>query len=494
MAETQDFLYFVLNGKPIQVQGDRAFQSLADFVRRETGHTGTKIACGQGACGACTVLLGRPTEAGFHYAPVNSCLQRVFQAHGCHVVTVEGVHGPNPGRDPELTPIQQAMFEHHGAQCGFCTPGIVMSLTAHGECEANPLDRCGTQKVLCGNLCRCTGYAPILEAAENIDWSRHHKLAELYPKAPLAAQLQAHTTRSALLEMPALGGRGRHLAFVPETLEAALAWRAEHPESNVISGGTEFGEVREPVEAPLHWISLGRVRELQRIGAEGDCVFLGANANWTAVQAAIGEHIPEFAALLERWGSPQLRNAGTVGGSIMRASAISDAIPCFLACEAEVELQSAARSRRLPLDNFLGADGPTLLPGELLVRVWVPMPKLSGACLQLHKISRRAAFDRSVVNAAFWWQPGGHIRLAFGGAGERVLRLRATEAYLSSLGASELGVTGTWRRAAEIAQTEIDPPTDGSSGSIYRRHLVSNLLLKWGQETFSKPEVAACQP
>lgn len=456
---TQDFVFFFLNGRPVRVQGESAFGSLAEYLRRECGLTGTKIACAQGACGACTVLVGRSAGDKLSYLPVNSCLQRVFQLHGAHVVTVEGLH-PEGERDPELNPIQQAMWECHGAQCGFCTPGFVMSMTAWGE---NP-DRPDAKTSLCGNLCRCTGYAAILEAASSVDWERHRRVEELYPSGALLEEIWALGTTEVVF--------GGHEVFAPGTLAEAVEWRSANPDARVISGGTEFGTMEAVSNRPSKWLSLGGVAELKAISVTGDSVIIGAGANWASVQDAVRGALPEFAELLDRWGSPQLRSAGTVGGSIVNASAVSDVLPLLLVCEAELEVHGPQGERRIPVE------GKTELgSGEMLVRVRVPLPAAAGAKLRLKKISRRNGFDRAVVNAAFWWKPG-EIRIAFGGAGDRVLRLTGTEKEFLG-GASP-------ERAAEVAQSEISPKTDGTAGAAYRRQLVTNLLTQWAREALGE--------
>ena len=476
----RDYVSFFLNGSPVQARGRDALGLLAPWLRGERGLTGTKIACGHGACGSCSVLVGRPNREGsFDYQPVNSCLFPVFAAQGAHVVTVEGVNGAahvGGGDDGVLSPIQGAMVECHGAQCGFCTPGMVITLTANAQ--RGPLQsRDAAQSALEGNLCRCTGYAPILDAALSIETEAVASLNTLYPPAtlalPQAEAIEIHVAADAL--------QSEQTLFAPQTLAEALAWKASHLGAIVVAGATEVGLAMSVQNwAPREILSLNQVAELEEVSVEDGALMLGARANWTQVRAFVRNVVPELAGLLNRWGSPQLRNAGTVAGNVMRAASNSDSLPFLLVCEAELEMVNRAGARRLKVRDYL-ADKSAVASDELLRRVAVPLPG-KAQTLKLYKVTERRAFARSVVSMALLLtvRDGAveEIKIAMGGAAPDAMRLLRTENFLRGQPLR----AETWRQAARIAQSEVSPVSDAAASREYRHQLVGNLLRKFGRE------------
>jgi xanthine dehydrogenase small subunit len=483
----RDHLFFFLNGQKTPVSGRDALGMLAPFLRGNRGLTGTKIACAHGACGSCSVLLGRPdeNENGFDYQPVNACILPVFACDGAHIVSVEGLNGPDRvgGEDTGvLSPVQRALVECHGAQCGFCTPGMVITLSAfHEQSRPLPATREDVQAALEGNLCRCTGYTPIIDAGLSVETADLRPLNELYPPAPLLDGLKTRASDPVEITVAEDELEGEQKLFAPRTPDEAVRWKAAHPGALVIAGATEIG-VAMSVKgfAPREILSLSRVEGLDEVSVDEGTLILGARASWTKVREHAQDVLPEFADLLSRWGSPQLRNAGTIAGSIVRASAISDSLPFLLVCEAELELVGESGSRRLSVAQFLD-EGAALLPDELLVRVRVPLPD-SGQTLRLFKVSKRRAFDRSLVSAAFLLTKREgrieDIRIAFGGVAPLVLRLTHLEEWLRD---KPLGAA-TWREAGAIAQEEIAPASDAGASREYRTQLVSNLLRKFGAQ------------
>ncbi|RYX83547.1 hypothetical protein EON83_14200 [bacterium] len=480
----RDHIFFFLNGQKIQATGRAVFGMLAPFLRRERGLTGTKIACAHGACGSCSVLLGRSSQSGFNYQPINSCILPLFACDGAHIITVEGLNGPDSvgGQDDGvLSPIQSAMVECHGAQCGFCTPGIVVTLTAFHE------NRSGFTKeeltsALEGNLCRCTGYSPIIEAGLSVESVKLLPLSQHYPSDPLSVALGAGTSEAVEIGVPEDELEGEQHLFIGRKGEEVLRWKAAHPEAIVVAGGTEVG-VAMSVKglAPREILSLAHLNGWDEVVVEGGELVLGALATWAQVAEKAGDFVPEFGAFLARWGSPQLRNAGTVAGNIIRAAPISDSLPFLLACEAELEfLSESLGARRVKVADFLDSS-PRLLPDELLRRVFVPLPTEEQQ-LRLFKVSKRRAFDRSIVSAAFLLTVReGHIKeinIAFGGVAPLALRLPNTEAFLKGKALE----AATWREAGSVAQSEISPYSDAAASGEYRARLVANLLRKFGAE------------
>lgn len=476
---------FFLNGQPTRVSGRAALGMLAPFLRREKGLVGTKTACSEGACGSCSVLLGKPNGATFHYDSVNACLLPVWNCDGCHVVTVEGLNGPDlvSGQDTgKLSPVQNALVQCHGTQCGFCTPGIAVTLTAFHENGAE-ICRENVQSALEGNLCRCTGYSPIIEAGMSVDRANLRTLEQIYPAQPMREVLDEKTSANVEIYVAPDEIEAAQRLFVPRSLAAALRWKTRYPGAIVVAGATEVGVAMNLKGfAPPEILSLARVEGLDEVSIENGVLILGARATWAQVaeNPKVRENVPELATLLARWASPQLRNVGTVAGNIVRASPISDSLPFLLVCEAEIELESLAGARRVAIAEFLEG-GPNLRPDELLKHVFVPLPSPE-TTLRLFKVAKRRAFDRSIASAAFLLKKRGEtiesIAIAFGGVAPQALRLKQTEDFLRE----KPLCAATWRQASQIAQDEISPLSDSAASAEYRRQLVTNLLRKFGGE------------
>ena len=466
----RDYILFYLNGRRFQVGGRDAFGRVADFLRGGPRLVGTKISCAEGACGACAVLKGRSSGGRLSYRAINSCIHFLYQLDCSHVVTVEGV-----SQDGTLSAVQDALLAAQGAQCGFCTPGMVVALTAAQEQGVAPDD---LPEALSDNLCRCTGYLSILEAGRSVDRDAYRPLAELYPDTAMAADFAAH--RDVPVEIQA----GAGTLYVPATLPGAARLKDAHPEVLVVSGATELG-VPPAAEAgaATALLSLGNVRELSEVRHDGDTLVLGAGATWTQVEEAARTVLPELSAYLRRFAAPQLRNVGTVAGSIVQGSPIADSLPPLLVLEAQVDLVDAAGERTVPVKDFTrddGAGGVTrvLRPGELVRRVRLPLRR-AGQALRLFKVSGRRGFDRSIVSAAFLLDAeadrGRAVRIALGGVGPRVMRLPRTERFLAGRPLDEPSL----RAAGAVLRAEIAPVTDGRASAEYRGLLAENLLLKF---------------
>ncbi len=484
----RDHLYLYLNGEPIELAGECARWTLSDYLRIEQRLTGTKVVCAEGDCGACTVLVGRPSResAGrLEYRSIDSCITFLHQLDGVHVVTVEGVLGPEPGDGLPLSPVQEAMVEHFGSQCGFCTPGFVMSLTelaSRGELGERELRR-----GLTGNLCRCTGYVQILEAGRSLAASPDMaRWAEAYPEAEIASDLASKAGAGARLETE------QGTVFLPATVEAALDLLATRPHLRVVAGATDLGVQHNKG----HWSSgdllvLGpRLQELRTIEWEDTHLRIGACATWSEVQPAVADVFPELARILDLFGAPQIRHAGTVGGNLVNASPIADSVPFFLATDSEIELRSARGARRVPAADFhLAYKETALQPGELVAAVWVPRPSPRDL-LRLVKVSRRRDLDISTFTAAARLRLQGDVieeaRVVLGGVGPTVKRLPQTEAALVSATVSE----ELFRRAGRLARDEIEPISDVRGSADYRRQLAENALARLGLELAAPDEAA----
>ncbi len=485
---------FQANQRLCQVGGADVFLTVSEFVRERLRWTGTKMACEEGDCGSCTVLVGQPSGKGLTYHPVNSCIRFVYQLDGCHLVTIEGLA---PAGCP--TPVQQALIDGHGSQCGFCTPGFVMAMTAAGMRPAGT--SAGTPLnwpvELAGNLCRCTGYVSILEAARRCE--RLGPGAPTWPPPAPEFQQRCTTLRRTAFDICGTHHGRQRRVVSPVTLDEALQLRAMLPESQLIAGGTDLGVLwtKRRKAAPV-WIDLRRVAELQRISltpagtgstsaGTAEALQVGALVTWDELLRHCETHLPEFARLLTRFGGPQIRAVGTVGGNLANASAIADAFPFLSVLDTTLQLASVRGQRTLGLAEFLKANHQTALDrDELLVGVTIPRPAPQDR-LRLYKVSRRRDLDISTITAAIRIaDEGGRITraaIAVGGAGPTVRRLAQVEAWLLGRPFDE----ETFRQAGELAAREVTPWSDVRGSADYRRQLVGGLVRRFFHEREAIP-------
>lgn len=463
----RDYVLLYVNGRRYALRGDGAFASLSDFLRDELRLTGTKVVCAEGDCGACTVLVGRPEGDGLRYDTVDGCIQFLYQLDGTHVVTVEGL-----GVGPSLHPVQQALVDHHGSQCGFCTPGFVVALA--GLLERQPeVDGDGLRTALTGNLCRCTGYLPILEAGRSLGLTTPVPMADRYPSATMAADLRAHADSPVLIE-------SRRTFFAPRHLEEALEFKARHPEAAIVSGGTELGVLRNKkgIDPPA-LLTLTRVPGLGDITCADDTVTLGANVTWTQVEVFARRALPELHRIIVRFGSPQIRNVATLVGNVAHGSPIADSLPFLFVMEAELELLRRGGSRRVNVNRFYrGYKVKDLAPDEIIARVVIPLPAADDG-LHLYKVSRRNDLDIATFGAGVRIRRAGDViaraYLAYAGVAPTVVRLPATEAFLQGKRFAE----ETFREAGRLARTEVRPISDVRGSSDFRLLLAENILVKY---------------
>ena len=464
----RDHVLFYLNGRRLHVRGEAAFAPLSEFLRGDRHLVGTKVVCAEGDCGACTVLVGRPAGDALRYLTVDACIYFVCQLDGKHVVTVEGL-----AEEGRLTAVQEALIAHHGSQCGLCTPGIVLALT--GLFEERP--RPGTDDLrlgLTGNLCRCTGYLQILEAARSVDAARLTPLAGRYPSRAIADDLREQTRPPVLLR------HGRRTFFAPRSLEEALAFKARHPDAVIVAGSTELGVLRNKKGwDPPALLSLADVPGLAEIEAAGDTLSIGANVTWAEVERFAKDALPEFYPIVVRFGSPQIRNVATLVGNVANGSPIADALPLLYVTGAEVGLTSHRGTRRVPIDAFYrGYKVKDLAPDEIITRVRFPVPAPE-ELLRLYKVSKRHDLDIATFGAGIRVKrAGGLIErawVAYSGVAPTVIRLPRVEAFLEGRPFAE----ATFAEAGRLARTEIQPISDVRGSSDFRWQLAENLLLKF---------------
>jgi xanthine dehydrogenase small subunit len=443
--------------------------TLLDWLREEAGAKGVKEGCAEGDCGACTVVLSRPKAGGgIDYRPVNACVMLLGQVDGAELITVEDL-----AEGKTLHPVQQAMVDWHGSQCGFCTPGIVMSLFAlYHSGQAATRETINDQ--LAGNLCRCTGYRPIVDAAfEACTGAAEDRFAR--DASAREAALAALNDDKDLF----VGDEQRFFA-APASEASLAALYLRHPDAVLVGGATDVGLwVTKALRDLKKIIWLGRVAGLDRIEESADAVDFYATVPLDKAHAPLVAIHPDLDEIMRRFGSAQVRAAGTIGGNVANGSPIGDSPPALIALGATVELRQGEAFRELPLENFFIAYGKQdRKPGEYVRRVHVP--KLKGNHhYRAYKVSKRFDEDISAVMAAFRLTLEGRriaeARLAYGGMAATPKRASFAEGAL--IGAS-LDDRASWSAAIEAIGADFTPLTDMRATAAYRSKVAANLLLK----------------
>lgn len=464
---------FFLNGLRHEVTGAQAFKTLAEYFRYTRGLTGTKVVCAEGDCGACTILK---SADGLSFEAVNSCIALVAQMDGAHLVTIEGLK-----KDDELAPAQKAMMKCHGSQCGYCTPGFVMAMTWMLE-KRECVDEQTAKNHLTGNLCRCTGYQPIIEAAMEIGAQKlpaNETYAARYLTRENVRTLRSAAKGSVEIKHHSLTA-GDLTFFAPATLSELLKYRKKHPKSVLIGAATDLGVLYNKGKAtPTHLVSLHLIPELYKITATKSKVHFGARVTLANVRRTLEKSAPALGNILDLFASPQIKNAATLIGNIATASPIGDTAPFLLALGATLEIATPGRSakRKISLgDFFLGYRKTALKSGEVITGIGFDLPK-KGEFFRFYKTSQRKDLDIACVNAAIWIKLGKKqvitdSRIALGGVAAIPLRLRKTERLVKG----EFASSALWDQAVECLQREITPLTDLRGTSAYRRVLAENIF------------------
>ena len=457
-------------GRPIRFLLDGEVRELADidptltvlnWLRYDSRRTGTKEGCAEGDCGACTVVLGELEGGKVRFRAVNACILFAPMLDGRALFTVESLK-----RDGGLHPVQQAMVDHHGSQCGFCTPGFVMSLYAHQR-EGAATDSQSLKDALAGNLCRCTGYGPILAAGQAMGPDPDDA------EALLAALKAIHPVEA----LEAVHKGRRFLA--PRTLNAFAAAVEANPDATILAGGTDVGLwVTKQHRALPTVISINDVAELCEIEDVGDALRIGAAVRYSDARDALVESHNEFGELLRRLGGLQVRNLGTVCGNIANGSPIGDMPPALIAAGATLVLRRGRATRTLPLEDYFLAYGKQdRAPGEFVEAVVTP--KIAkDRIFRIYKLSKRFDQDISAVCAEISiGVKDGRVtdaRIAFGGMAATPKRANACEAALTGKPWTETTV----RAAAEALAQDFQPVDDMRASAAYRLQAAKNLVLK----------------
>lgn len=464
-----DGIRFLLDGRLVCVENLPRTMTVLEYLREVAHRTGTKEGCAEGDCGACTVVLGELDRRGgrVEYRAVNSCIRFLPTIDGHELVTVESLSAPEEG----LHPVQQAMVDHHASQCGFCTPGFVMSLFALYLQEPAPT-REQVMDALSGNLCRCTGYRPILDAGVHMG---------SYP-APARWDRSACTDASHCDSLRAIR-RERSLRlpgfFAPLNVDELAAELEKEPRSLVLAGGTDVGLwVTKQLRELPPIIYVGAVAELKQIRRDATTIEIGAAVSLTDAWRELVTSYPTLAEMAQRFGSPPVRNSGTLCGNLANGSPIGDSLPVLIALDAELVLRRGTRIRRVPLEKFyLGYQRTALEPGEFVTAVRVPT-QVAG-WVTAYKLSKRFDQDISALSVAFVVRvEGGRVasaRIACGGMAAVAMRAAAAERALIGAAWTELTIEVAVEKLAE----DFKPLTDMRASSAYRLQSAGNLLRRF---------------
>ena len=467
---------FLLNGTPVRVEGDTPTRTLLDWLREARGLSGTKEGCNEGDCGACTVMVTDATGS----RALNACILFLPQLHGKAVRTVEGLSGPGG----EMHPVQAAMITHHGSQCGFCTPGFVVSMAV-----AQMNGRQDHDDVLAGNLCRCTGYAPIIRAAEAAasapvpDWMQNDR-------SFVSAQIpKSDATTPPPVSPEAQGGSGGTPvppAFRPTNSDDLADWYLAHPEATLIAGATDVGlwvtkQLRDL--APVAF--LNGVTDLQQIERQGGLLHVGAGVTITTLREAIRDGLPSFAELLRRYASEQVRNAATIGGNIANGSPIGDGPPALIALGATLHLRRGDELRSLPLESFfLDYRKQDRRPGEFVAGISFPE---KAPALRCYKLSKRFDQDISAVCGCFNLTIAQDritaARIAFGGMAGIPKRATHVEQALTGQPWTE----ATIAKALPAFAQDFTPLSDMRASAAYRLEAATNMLRRYFHDLNGTP-------
>lgn len=462
---------FVLNGRAVSLGSVAASQTLLDYLRIDQRLTGTKEGCAEGDCGACTVLVGRLVDGALRYEAVNACIRFLASLDGCHVVTIEHIRGADGG----LHPVQQAMVDHHGSQCGFCTPGFVMSLYALWMEVPQPTEA-EVEVALQGNLCRCTGYAPIIKAAVAV--SQYGTPSADYlteTRDGIIAQLTDLRDGQRVVTGP----EGDQ-AIVPADLDDFANVLLDNPKATIVAGATDVGlwvtKFLKPISPAIHINQLDGLKTVE-VGAVA--ITLGAGVSYSDLMPQIEAHFPFLLDYWKRIAGWQVRNMGTVGGNIANGSPIGDTPPVLIALGATVTLRKGTDRRDLPLEAyFIDYGKQDLQPGEFLETIRIPLPN-TGQINAGYKISKRRDEDISALAMGISITVADGVitaaRIALGGMAATPKRATACEAALIGQPFDE----AAFDAAAQQIATDFTPLTDWRASAEYRMLTAKNLLRRF---------------
>jgi xanthine dehydrogenase small subunit len=485
MTQVTNTVRFVLDGQIVEAQGERRTTTVLDYLREQLHRTGTKEGCAEGDCGACVVMVGELNAAGtgVDYVAVNSCIQLLPTLDGKSVKTVESLQRA----DGSLHPVQREMIACHGSQCGFCTPGIVMSLVNLVQVVPQPSRRQITDS-LSGNLCRCTGYKPIIEAASQACHSGESLQMDDQADVALLKEIARSKTPTLTLDgdlilQPVVRTRKGNEFVSPATVQEVADYLLKKPQTTLLAGSTEIGlQVNKQFTRPEHILYLGNVQALREVKESATSWRIGAVVSLTQVEALVAQAYPDFAEVLRRFGSPPIRSTATLAGNIANGSPIGDSMPCLMALGASVVLRRGDKTRVVALEAFYTGQKQTVLqPSEFIEAIDLPKPQ-AGQVFRAHKVSKRFEQDISATCAAMSYRLQGgkltDVRLAYNGLAPSPCRAPKLEAVLEGVAPAEVSP-----QALDAAVAASFTARDGLRATwAYRALIARNLVLEFIEE------------
>lgn len=472
-------IVFYLNGVRKEIQGAEAFQMLSDYLRYDQCLTGTKVVCAEGDCGACTVLKCFETDEKSRFNPINSCVVLVAQLDGSSLITIEGLKD-----NDELSEVQKKMVECHGSQCGYCTPGFVMAISglvdkkkSNNECSISSKE---AKNYLTGNLCRCTGYQPIVESMVKLDLEKAQSLSDRYLNVAERGELERVKKESVHLKIH------DYEYYSPVTLNEAVKFLEINKDVTIIGAGTDLGVVHNKRKINLKkLLNLNLIKDLHEIKRDGNQITVGSRVTIDDFRVFIKNYIPEFSDYLDVFASPQIKNSATVIGNIATASPIGDTPPVFLSLDSNVHVSSVTGERNIAMsDFFLGYRKINLVPGELITKISFKIPE-KNSFLKFFKISNRKDLDISAINMSFnlSFDPQDQkkiheIKISGGGIAATPMRFIKTENYLKNKVIDKNVISA----ALTILHQEFTPISDLRASSAYRRIVVEKTFCRFFDE------------
>ena len=489
MTQVTNTVRFVLDGQIVEAQGERRTTTVLDYLREQLHRTGTKEGCAEGDCGACVVMVGELNPAGtaIDYVPVNACIQLLPSLDGKSVKTVESLKKA----DGTLHPVQDEMVKCHGSQCGFCTPGIVMSLVNLVQVLPQPSRQQITDS-LSGNLCRCTGYKPIIDAASKACERQSELKIDDQADIPLLKDIQRSKAPTLSLDgdiivQPVVRTRKGNEFVSPATLAEVADYLLKNPTTTLLAGSTEIGlQVNKQFKRPDHIMYLGNVAELRQVSETAKAWRIGAAVSLATVENLVAKAYPDFAEVLRRFGSPPIRSTATLAGNIANGSPIGDSMPCLMALGASLVLRRGDKTRTVLLDQFYtGQKQNVLQAGEFIEAIECPKP-VAGQVFRAHKVSKRFEQDISATCAAISYSLHkgrlSGVKLAYNGLAPAPCRAPKLEAVLEGKAPQDV-------KAADLdaAIAASFTARDGLRATwTYRSLVARNLVLEFIEDQTSE--------
>ena len=473
-----DSIRFILDGKLIGVADVDPTRTLLQYLREDLLRSGSKEGCAEGDCGACTVVVAELVAEKLRFRAVNACIQFLPTLDGKALFTVESLKSDSG----DLHPVQQSMVDYHGSQCGFCTPGFIMSMFALYRNNSNP-DRLAIDDALSGNLCRCTGYRSIIEACQHM----HEYAVPQNNDEELIEQLTA-LQRQQGLEMQYAGS----MYFAPVSVDELADYYEQHGETQILAGGTDLGLwVTKQLRELPDLVYIGNVESLRQINNSERCMEIGASVSLEDAFTAIVDPYPEFAEMFRRFASLPVRNAGTLAGNVANGSPIGDSMPALIAIDARVKLRRGDQTRELVLESlYLDYMKNAMQEGEFVESIIIPERK-PGLQLRCYKLCKRFDQDISAICAAFALRLDNgvvaDIRIAFGGMAAIPKRAALAEKALLGKPWDESAI----ELAGEALQQDFSPLSDMRASAGYRSRTAANLLRRFYLETRPQSPLAA---